>query len=510
MSKRAAVWLLLALLLAGLGLRVFELTARSMWFDESFTWRLLQFSWSEMLSRAATDVHPPLYYIAVRMWAALASDSLFSLRAFSVICSLLTITLVYAVVETSYHNRKLALLAAALTTIAGNQIFYAQEARMYMLGLVLALFSTLCLVKTTQARASHIWSLGYAVGITALAYTHYFGLFIIAGQVVWVIAAYAAAWRHNKPMNGARSVALAYAASFLAYLPWLPTFMKQRQQVQESFWIPDIAFWSVPDSFYRMYIPTSVGPLHQTWQDVALALVPIIFTASLWLALIASHRIQARQHRAATWLIVLSGAAPIAISAGLSLVGPSLYQDRYIVFSHPFILMTGAAALWFFTTSDKKIRISATIALIIFFSIGTLNYWQQLNIADKPGLAAAMKYVADNITARDGFLINSPFIFFAADYYATHEFPSSAKPRLYAEGSLSHFAGGPVVTAQDVMSGAFWLDFKGSDVWIIDTTGFGASPIAPPKGWQLTSKKSYPEVFGYQGDILVSRYVRVR
>jgi hypothetical protein len=198
------------------------------------------------------------------------------------------------------------------------------------------------------------------------------------------------------------------------------------------------------------------------------------------------------------------------MSAGLSLIGPSLYQDRYVVFSHPCILITCAAALWLFISKHKRLHTPIAAALIIFFAATTINSWHQLKINQKPGLAAAASHVAANISPGDGLLVNSPFIFFAADYYASDEFPSPVRPRLYTEGSLSHFAGGPVITTQDIAGQAFWRDFKGNNIWIIDTTGFGASPIMPPQSWQVESRASYQEVFGYQGDIKATHYTRVR
>ena len=60
LSRRTVTLLLALVVIIGVGLRSFELTARSLWFDEAFSWRLIQFPLAEMITRDAADVHPPL------------------------------------------------------------------------------------------------------------------------------------------------------------------------------------------------------------------------------------------------------------------------------------------------------------------------------------------------------------------------------------------------------------------------------------------------------------------
>ena len=91
MTRRFALTLLLLIVLIGVGLRSYELTARSLWFDEAFSWRLAQFSFPEMIERAAADVHPPLYYIFLQGWTAIFGSSLQGIRSLSVAFAALTI-----------------------------------------------------------------------------------------------------------------------------------------------------------------------------------------------------------------------------------------------------------------------------------------------------------------------------------------------------------------------------------------------------------------------------------
>src|SRR3989338_11107154 len=84
MIRRQTAGLLGVIVLLGVALRSYHLGARGLWFDEAFSWRLIQFPLPELPTRAAADVHPPLYYILLKLWASIFDTSLLSLRLFSV------------------------------------------------------------------------------------------------------------------------------------------------------------------------------------------------------------------------------------------------------------------------------------------------------------------------------------------------------------------------------------------------------------------------------------------
>src|SRR5260370_18669527 len=74
-TRRRAMILLAAIMVLGLIPRLYGLTERSLWFDEAFCWRLIQFPLFEMLEPGGRDNHPPLYFILLQGWAALVGAS---------------------------------------------------------------------------------------------------------------------------------------------------------------------------------------------------------------------------------------------------------------------------------------------------------------------------------------------------------------------------------------------------------------------------------------------------
>ena len=71
-----APWLVIVIALIGGFLRVFQLGAKGMWLDETFSVWLASQSVSEMLQWIVKiDQHPPLYYLLLHYWIASYGDT---------------------------------------------------------------------------------------------------------------------------------------------------------------------------------------------------------------------------------------------------------------------------------------------------------------------------------------------------------------------------------------------------------------------------------------------------
>lgn len=123
----------LALFAFALWLRVEALGRESLWLDEIFSVSL-----SANLTLPGTllavlhfDVHPPLYYLQLNLWQRFAhSDTWLLLN--SVFWSMATLAAVFLGCARAW-NARVALIALALCTVLGSDIFFAEELRMYAL-----------------------------------------------------------------------------------------------------------------------------------------------------------------------------------------------------------------------------------------------------------------------------------------------------------------------------------------------------------------------------------------
>src|SRR5580765_10036 len=67
--------------------------------DESFSWRLTQYSTLSLINRTSADVHPPLYYLVLKVWIAVVGDSVLAVRGLSVFFGVLAVSMCFLNVQ---------------------------------------------------------------------------------------------------------------------------------------------------------------------------------------------------------------------------------------------------------------------------------------------------------------------------------------------------------------------------------------------------------------------------
>ncbi len=216
--------LLLAALLLSAALRFYRLGTQSFWSDEGNSARLAERSVKLIIEGAAGDIHPPGYYLLLRVWRDLTGGSEFALRSFSALCGVLTVA-VAAALGRKVGGRSSALGAALALAVHPLAVYYSQEARMYsLLGLLAAL--TLLVAARWPRRAAVV---SPQVGALLLAltlglYTHYAYAFVVLG----VNMAFVGVWLLQRPLRWRRLLIWtgAHLGAAFAFLPWLPNALR--------------------------------------------------------------------------------------------------------------------------------------------------------------------------------------------------------------------------------------------------------------------------------------------
>jgi mannosyltransferase len=222
--------LVLTMVVAGI-LRFYRLDGSSLWSDEGNTWAMLDRNFIAIAQAAAADIHPPGYYWLLKLWASFFGASAFAMRSFSAIAGILLVWLIYQIarlLQSSAHTpapHSIAILAALIAALNPFQIYYSQEARMYMLlalqsaGLI---WATLHLARASAGR----WrpAAVYLVCGASGLWTHYSFPLVLAVAVVsfW--------WLSRRRAGRAfGAFLLLNAVVMLLFLPWLPTALHQVQ-----------------------------------------------------------------------------------------------------------------------------------------------------------------------------------------------------------------------------------------------------------------------------------------
>jgi hypothetical protein len=155
------------------------LDTHSLWFDELFTARLLEpMPGTTLLSRIATDVHPPLYLLTLAGVTRLVGDGETGLRLLSAIAASGAI-LVFVSGTRAVFSLPARLFGAAIATGSLFWFNQAQNARSYALCLLIVsgvLVVSLALLKPERHRHRLLFAL--LVLAAAGSFTHFYALYV--------------------------------------------------------------------------------------------------------------------------------------------------------------------------------------------------------------------------------------------------------------------------------------------------------------------------------------------
>ena len=218
----------ISLLLCAFGLRVHHLGRFSLWIDEGLTPLRASYNigkiWAneiDIQESISKDTHPPLYYTVIHVTLGLFGKSDFALRYPSVLWGMLLIPLIYQLGR-RMGGQRVGGIAALLTVINPQQLWYAQEARMYTQLVWLMAMATFCLWQAWRGKGMLWgWFIGYLLCAGAGFYTHYTAAFLILGQSVWWLVLLwrrGFQWLIGLGAVAAVLVALPYASFILARL----------------------------------------------------------------------------------------------------------------------------------------------------------------------------------------------------------------------------------------------------------------------------------------------------
>ena len=236
---------LACILVVAAALRFHALGSESLWLDEAFSVQMAHSSLSTIVDETSRDVHPPLYYVALKGWVRLTGLSEAGARSMSVVLSLLAIVAVYRLGSLLF-SRKTGLLAAFFAAVSPFQIEFSQEARMYALLAFLSVLSLFFFVRLLTANARSRWWLlpAYVVSTALMLYTQAYSTFIIAAEVLVMATLVPGSTAASR--QALKLCAFGLGLALILFLPWLPTEMAQVYQVQRGFWIPDGSPMSLP------------------------------------------------------------------------------------------------------------------------------------------------------------------------------------------------------------------------------------------------------------------------
>lgn len=382
---------------------------QSVWFDEAYSIILAKQSTAELLHLTAIDVHPPLYYLLLKGWAAIFGWSEVALRSFSV-SAMGSAILVGALLVKKLFGVRAALITLPFIIFAPFLLRYGFEIRMYALASLIGVAATYVLISALQANdKQRQWRLYllYALLVAIGVYTLYYMVLLWLAHLAWLV------WmaKKNKQPILRTPWLVALCSSVVLFLPWLPTLVSQVGSGA-------LAAISQPLTIDNLIGVVSFMFVYQpTWQLSALMSLVIVFVIIALIVLLQRvwKSTDEKQH-SYLLLLVLYVLSPIVILMLVSLVKP-MYVERYL--SHVIIagsMLVGVVVALALTQKPTKRIVAMSVGLLAAMLIGVAqlvnvgNYnFQRLQIPAVKEIASTIKDCGKDTTV------------FAADPYTAIE-----------------------------------------------------------------------------------------
>lgn len=395
---------LVIILVLGAFLRFFELGTRPFNGDEGVIALIANNNFSDLITRAASDVHPPLFHL-LTSW----SIKIFGLQEWSMrlISALAGIGLIYFgyLLAKKFINQKIALIFSLLLVISPYFIYFSQEARMYSLFGFFSLASFyyfLSALKEPKAK----YFLAYAISACLMIYTQYLGFVVILAQVIYLFPRFSTPEVKEVPTSGVEkntSGVVRWLISGLIiialFLPQLSTAYSQftaRMNEQPQKVVLTQSTKGLVGAFYRFgagrwildITPDNLKIMSKEnpWQFMAFLLTLLIPLILVIQGLVAGLKKYPQMTRLAIWILI--------VASVLTLLSAEVGHraNRYLIFAAPFYLLLITFGFNYFW--QKKWLKIIPLVLLVIWGISLYTYYFKEQKAS--GANTVAEYLAKN------------------------------------------------------------------------------------------------------------------
>jgi hypothetical protein len=348
-------------------LRIWRITDVSLDGDEIFSLLLARSDWHTLFGGAIKDaIHPPFFYVLLKIWVDVGGESLLWLRLFPVAVSALCLVPVFLLCKDLRIPRGARNLALLIASVHPYAIFFAQHMRMYCL---LALFGLISIwafdryLRDGSRRSLVILSAANLL----VVYLHYYGWLIIGLEFLYLL------WRKRSALLPFAAASLFVAALFSPWA-WLAA-----QSLHAKGGLADNLGWVPrPDRRDLSWFYVELSGLNEFLRWASRAAVALF----AFLYLMYRRREEADFH----WLVVISLAPALVTYLVSQWLSQSIWGSRHLIFAlWPFLLVV-ADVVWRLGPVARKIALTLLAAWMVFavksYSPEELKiHWDRLTLA---------------------------------------------------------------------------------------------------------------------------------
>jgi 4-amino-4-deoxy-L-arabinose transferase-like glycosyltransferase len=349
-------YLLLTIIILAFGLWSYSLGTKSFWTDEVLSIFHAQAltNMSSLVTLQFNNAHPPGFFLLLRFWLLLHSDSEEFTRLLSVLLAIPTIPCIYLIGK-HIVSRSVGIFASFLYAIMPLMLIYNREVRMYSMFITLSCISLLLLLKAIEKDRIIYWVLFSLITFVTLS-THYHAFLILIAQGIFLLLYSLKSenrWRLNKSFTLGSSLAL------LLFLPFVPALI-DAVRTSGAMWQSGAKSILVSTGYliFSLFLGQTVMP----WNPVAV--VGCIAVLTLCISALWYHR----SNRILLLMLVSYGLVVFVI-------GPIISHNmpRYYLFLVPLICVLLASGI--IAIRRRAISFLLSIFLLLSWAVADLNYY---------------------------------------------------------------------------------------------------------------------------------------
>ncbi len=390
--------IIICVFLLALLLSFYQLSSKSIWYDEALSINFAQ-QRSHLLLESAC-LFRPLYFFILRIWTALLGYDEFSSRLLSALFSVVAIWPLYLIGK-RITNKQTALLIIFFYAISPYRVIISQQVRNYSLFVLLALLSVYYFIQAVGPRKKKTYVFYYLCTLLFL-YTHPYALFLILTQNIYYL------WFHRSIPS---KVDQWLKCQLLLFVGILPLFaMSQLSSVKSQFGSIPLVQQTIKPLFHTFEAFSYGGPFIGQGGSSYMIPSPLLDVERLLMILFficaaLAVRKMVYQHGSedrSSVFVVFWAFLPLLLVFSLSFAKPALYQTRYVLISlPPFIILYCIGLTRFSHDAVRRIVIMILCGSMISF----LSDYYYGKTPDKfQSWREAAQLIRENIEGGDGLL----------------------------------------------------------------------------------------------------------
>ncbi|MGA9966931.1 MAG: glycosyltransferase family 39 protein [Terriglobales bacterium] len=383
--------------------------SKSFWLDEAASATLARLDWQPFWTALIhRQANMALYYVLLRGWIRLGSSE-FVIRCLSVLAGVAAIPAIY-LLGARVFGPKAGRLAVLLLCVHAFHIRYSQEARAYSWFVLLAILSSLFLLRSLEQPSRKNWG-GYILASALMVYAQVFGGWMLVVQWISVY------WLRHRVRWKQFLVSVAMICLLIFPLAFCLLFASDRSQLH----------WLTKPTLHDLYkfsldMTGDGGPL------LLLAYLALVLGG----AVPAIGQLKSRSSEGVWkyWFLLIWLVLPVALLLAISLRWPA-FEPRFLIFCLPPLVLLAADAL---TRVRSKVLFAAAVTIVLGLSLnGTYSYYRgRADAEHTDNWRDATRYILSQARADDAVLFSYSEERLAFDEYQRqlhmsssriHEFP---------------------------------------------------------------------------------------